>query len=314
MSEPNDFKRMNAPIRDIIEQVQQQLATRGPVQERQRDGACAQCGGRGYLLGREGAVATATLCGCDLRCARCGGRGFLLEQREGYQFSRRCECQTLAQRVAAYNAAQIPARFYNATFEKFSVPGDGPAARALLQIKRDVMHFADTARPGHTRLGIGLLGGPGRGKTHLLAATLTRLALGRGVRCRYVEISFLFADLKAAISDPRARATVDKIDELAEVDVLAIDELGKGRGSVFEEEVLDELIGRRYNNGKLTLFASNYPVEAVEPPREGKQELWHQSLRTRVGERVFSRLHEMVAFLEFPPQTLDFRSLGRKNQ
>ena len=104
------------------------------------------------------------------------------------------------------------------------------------------------------------------------------------------------------------------IGPLSEVEVLAIDELGKGRGSVFEEEVLDELIGRRYNNGKLTLFASNYPVEAVEPPREGKQELWHQSLRTRVGERVFSRLHEMVAFLEFPPQTLDFRSLGRKNQ
>src|SRR5690606_876606 len=117
-------------------------------------------------------------------------------------------------------------------------------------------------------------------------------------------------DLKAAISDPRARATVDRIEELAEVDVLAIDELGKGRGSVFEEEVLDELIGRRYNNGKLTLFATNYPRADLPSREDGRQEPWQQSLRVRVGERVYSRLHEMAAFLEFSPATPDRRIPG----
>lgn len=306
----NDFKRMNEPLGDIIRQVQQQLATRGPVQERPRPEGCSRCGGRGFLLGRDGAVSVATPCGCDVKCGRCSGRGFLLEQKDGYQFSIRCECQTLTQRIAAYTAAQIPARFADKTFDNFYVEGAGEAARELMVAKRELMRFADTARPGHTRLGMGLLGGPGRGKTHLLAATLSRLALGRGVSCRYVEISFLFADLKAAISDPRARATVDKIEALAEVDVLAIDELGKGRGSLFEEEVLDELIGRRYNNGKLTLFATNYPREELEAPRDGRQELWHQSLRTRVGERVYSRLHEMAMFLEFSRATPDRRIPG----
>jgi len=300
MSETNDFKRVQQPLGDLIKQVHQQLAARGgPAPERPRPDGCSRCGGKGFVLGRDGAVSVATACGCDLKCARCNGRGFLLEQREGYQFHVRCECQTLAQRIAAYTSAQIPARFADKGFDNFYVEGAGEAARELMVAKRELVHFADTARPNHGGLGIGLLGGPGRGKTHLLAATLSRLTLGRGISCRYIEISFLFADLKAAISDPRARATVDKIDDLAEVDVLAIDELGKGRGSVFEEEVLDELIGRRYNNGKLTLFATNYPREEVQGQHEGgRKELWHQSLRTRVGERVYSRLHQMVAFIE----------------
>ncbi|HEY0839965.1 MAG TPA: ATP-binding protein, partial [Vulgatibacter sp.] len=236
---------------------------------------------------------------------RCGGRGVLVRDKDGYQFAESCECQTLAHRIAVYNAAQLPARFAEKGFDEFYVHADDP--RELVIAKREMMHLADTARPGQPGLGKGLLGKPGTGKTHLLVATLARLALGRGIRCRYVEISFLFADLKAAISDPRARATVDKIDALAEVDVLAIDELGKGRGSVFEEEVLDELVGRRYNNGKLTLFATNYPREVsgrVDPSRGDPASL---SLRTRVGERVFSRLHEMVDFLDLPQATRDRR-------
>lgn len=313
-----DFQRMRGPLGSILAQIHRELAARGgPLPERPQPDRCNRCGGRGYLVGREGAVAVARLCGCDRRCGRCRGRGYLLEQRDGYQFHRTCECQTLAHRVAAYNAAQIPGRFADKTFENFYVEGAGEAARELVVAKREMIRFAETARPGHTRLGIGLLGGPGRGKTHLLAATLAHLTLARGVRCRYVEISFLFADLKAAISYSKARATVDKIDELAEIDILAIDELGKGRGSVFEEEVLDELIGRRYNNGKLTLFATNYPreeqtsrVQEGRPETGGRQELWQQSLRSRVGERVYSRLHEMVAFLEFSPATPDRRLPG----
>src|SRR5690606_3742650 len=98
----------------------------------------------------------------------------------------------------------------------------------------------------------------------------------------------------------------DKIDELAQVDVLAIDELGKGRGSVFEEEVLDGLIGRRYNNEKPTLFATNHPLE--ERPGEPLGE----SLAARLGPRFFSRLHEVVVFLERAAKANGHRLLLRK--
>ncbi|HWV38254.1 MAG TPA: ATP-binding protein [Vulgatibacter sp.] len=300
-----EFEQVGSPLRAIVEGLHQRFEAIGLEKPEARSEPCPRCGDRGFVMGRQGAIAVAEVCGCERRCRLCNGRGVSVQEKDGYQFAQACECQTLAHRVASFNAAQLPARFAEKGFDEFYVHADDP--RELMIAKREMMHLADTARPGHAGLGKGLLGKPGTGKTHLLVATLARLTLGRGIRARYIEISFLFADLKAAISDPRARATVDKIDVLSEVDVLAIDELGKGRGSVFEEEVLDELIGRRYNNGKLTLFASNYPREASGKADPTRQDLSSLSLRSRVGERVFSRLHEMVDFLDLPQATRDRR-------
>jgi DNA replication protein DnaC len=302
------FQKAGAPLLDLMKAIQERA-------ERARRtepppvpvAACRRCGGKGYFLRAEGPLAVARRCSCELWCADCHGRGYRVVTRDGYEFHEPCECTSLDRRIGLYNEAQLPAAFLGKGFDDFYyLAGDPPA---LLKAKNILQEFANTAVPGET-MGKCLIGGPGRGKTHLLAATLAHLTLARGIRCRYVEISFLFADLKAAISDPKARATVDKIDALAEVPVLAVDELGKGRGSVFEEEVLDELIGRRYNTGKLTLFATNYPRVDREPSRRAdptRADPFAQSLRTRVGERVFSRLHKMVDFVELPETVRDRR-------
>jgi DNA replication protein DnaC len=296
------FRPMSSPLKGILEELHQRLDRQGLRPVPPPPPACTNCEGRGYTIRAAGSFAQAPLCGCDRRCDRCAGQGFLVEERDGYQCSRPCPCQTLPRRVAAYNATQLPARFWNKTFDNFYVKDTDP--KAVVEAKRALEGFAKGLAPG--RLGYGLIGGPGRGKTHLLSATLAASSQERGADCRYVEISFLFADLKAAISDPRARATVDKVDDLAEVEILAIDEVGKGRGSVFEEEVLDELIGRRYKNEKPTLFATNYPLEDRQGDALG------QSLRSRVGERIYSRLHEMVVFLDLPKRADDHRLLLRK--
>jgi DNA replication protein DnaC len=98
------------------------------------------------------------------------------------------------------------------------------------------------------------------------------------------------------------------IGPLASVPVLAIDELGKERGTEWERSMLDELISRRYNGGLTTLFATNYPLtpQAVptQPGRivrtaspEFQRDAEMMSLEERVGQRVFSRLSEMCAFV-----------------
>ena len=306
----DEFKKAGAPLLELVKAIQEKAErARREAPPPVPTAACPHCGGKGYHLAAEGAVSVARPCGCERTCGRCHGRGFLVTTREGYEFHEPCECATLPHRISLYNEAQLPAFFAGKGFEQFYVHEGDP--QPLVIAKRELQEFALTARPGVTKKGKGLVGGPGRGKTHLLAATLAHLTLVRGIRCRYVEISFLFADLKAAISDPRARATVDKVDELAEVPILAIDELGKGRGSVFEDEVLDELIGRRYNTGKLTLFATNYPRVDREGGRRAtdvnRTDPFAQSLRLRVGERVYSRLHQMVGFVELPDRILDRR-------
>ena len=88
-------------------------------------------------------------------------------------------------------------------------------------------------------------------------------------------------------------------------------------------ETLDELIARRYNAGKVTLFASNYSlaserkstravqgyVSSDEARNDAKD---HQLLRERVGERIFSRLFDMCSFIEMPGETKDYRVMRQE--
>jgi len=294
--------------------------------------ACAQCGGRSYLLDARGPRAHARACACASPCPRCDGSGYTRQhhaatfsERVGprqYEVMVQCTCRLLAGRVALYNAADIPGLYAGASLEEFSVSSPHQAVAEGLGRAREVAtRFTlayDKANPGR---GFILSGPVGTGKTHLLAAALGHLALERGVGARYVEISLLYATIRNGFQAGKSGGEI--IQPLSEVPVLAIDELGKGRGSAFEQETLDELIARRYNAGRTTLFATNYPLEperravhttggpppgyratAQRAPQAGKD---LELLRERVGERIYSRLCQMCEFVELPPQAQDYR-------
>ena len=87
------------------------------------------------------------------------------------------------------------------------------------------------------------------------------------------------------------------------MDVLAIDELGKGRTTgmtEFEGTILDEIVSRRYNAMKAIVATSNYA-----PPTDGRADaevdsrtgVHVGSLVDRVGERVYSRLVQTCDFV-----------------
>jgi len=94
------------------------------------------------------------------------------------------------------------------------------------------------------------------------------------------------------------------------VEVLGIDELGKGRASEWEISVLDALVNRRYNAGVSTFFTTNYPLTRTsegdaekpgtvrnpfnpEQVEELKRRVALPILAERVGARIYSRLAEM---------------------
>jgi DNA replication protein DnaC len=153
----------------------------------------------------------------------------------------------------------------------------------------------------------------GTGKTHLLAATLVHLVMDVGVRAEYVEISHLYQDIRRGFREGKSGGEI--IKPLSLVEVLAIDEIGKGRMSPFELETLDELISRRYNAGRTTLFATNYslgPPDRARPSYVSTDELKQagkesQLLYDRVGDRIYSRLCEMCDFVELPRNAPDHR-------
>ena len=264
---------------------------------------CARCRGVQVLFDAQGDLARATVCECVTRCPTCDGTGRVIRKDEsnGALFATTCTCRGLQRRVDLFNRARIPRHFATRGLETFQPYDDASLKAALNRIKA----FAE----GYPKFGKGLLlwGTTGTGKTHLLCAALRHLTLERGVHARYVEFSFLVSEIKEAFA--RNISVLAALAPLADVEVLAIDELGKNRGTDFEREVLDELVSRRYNADRTTLFATNFnaaPKKAEAPatgyvnpnPLTGAgQAISDTHLRDRIGDRSYSRIAEMVDVL-----------------
>ncbi len=243
-------------------------------------------------------------------CPDCNGTGLMRTktQQNGreYEIVAPCPRALLQRRANSFNAARLPAVQSGATFESYK-PSNAEQHRAL-QVAKEFAFRWPALR------GFVLSGPVGTGKTHLLSATLKHLSIELGVKVKYVEISLLYSQIRRGFQDGKSGGEI--IGPLSQVDVLALDELGKGRGSQFELETLDELIARRYNAGKVTLFATNY---SLKPPEERAQRGYlgtetaleagkdSKLLCDRVGDRIYSRLCEMCDFVEFPGATPDMR-------
>jgi len=279
------------------------------------ESACPDCAGAGYVVELVlGETARARRCTCQTACARCGGSGYVLVQSGSSSVAQPCACRHLDERIALFNQIGIPPVIARASFQH---PRTWHPGQVLAKGVAEA--FAPKFRLDQPTRGFLLYGRPGGGKTHLLASTLRYLALERGVGSRYVEFLLLLSDIRAGFNANRSHMEILK--PLLSVPVLAIDELGKERGTEWERSMLDELISRRFNSGQSTLFATNYFIRAEESPvreepgrrvttrsPEFAREAEAMTLAQRVGDRIYSRLTEMCEFVKLDPGA-DFRGL-----
>jgi DNA replication protein DnaC len=258
---------------------------------------CRECGGTGVAVVREQDLAVARPCACVGQCPRCQGTGLVATSDAFRAPRRRCACQAVLARMRAFDAVGVPARHADSTRASFVVSSKHQTA--VLQAVTKYLNDHDRERDNR---GLVLWGDVGRGKTHLLVALVRELVLRKGVSARFVEFSHLLADLKAGFDTGRGAAEL--LDPLVKVDVLAIDELGKGRNTEFESTVVDELVSRRYNAMRPILATTNYAAERASGravANMAEAALGHAALPTladRVGDRVFSRLRETCDFVE----------------
>ncbi len=243
------------------------------------DPNCPKCLGLGYVVKGEGEFAQAEVCDCSKHCEICGDLGYLIEFKDNYPVAKKCQCTFLKDRIKSFNNAKIPARYALKTIEHYN-----PQTRLQRDVKDYLLRYRDEFLKGAK--GVLLYGGTGVGKTHLVVGLIRYLTLERGFSARFVEFFHLLQEIKAAFSEGLSEA--DILKPLVLPDILVIDELGKGRGSEWERDVLDSLISDRYNAGKTIFATTNFSVDPADP----------NGLHERVGKRVMSRLWEMCEFFQ----------------
>jgi DNA replication protein DnaC len=255
---------------------------------------CARCGGEGFVFEQRDGSGVALACACTAACVSCHGQGRLYARDErGYEVLRGCACGADPRRLSLLTGLRLPPKFLDRTLSGYRAYSPAQQ-RALLRARRFVDEFVPGAAGQRALL---FCGPPGTGKTHLLAAMLRELAAGKGVRGRYEEFFLLLSDIRDGFS--RGLSSREWLTPLRQVDVLAIDEIGKGgKNREFEQGVLDEVISVRYNAGRPTLLATNYPRPGTTGWEFRADGQAAENLEQRVGPRIFSRLHEMCDLID----------------
>ncbi|MDQ3233372.1 MAG: ATP-binding protein [Pseudobdellovibrionaceae bacterium] len=269
------------------------------------------CDGVGYRLKPHGSLTHAELCNCVSTCVSCYGKN--RKMVDG--LSRSCRTPAPSRIVNFINSACLPARYSGARLDSFSnFTGNGR------EVVTRMSHWYREFDPERPR-GL-LLGGPvGVGKTYMLCAIAKNFA-GKGISVRFIDFFQLLLELKAGYAQDKSDATL--LNDLIEVDILFIDELGKGRNSDWELSVLDQLVMGRYNRNKIIVASTNYDLKPntrvnystnLDERKPGSFELDRfESLEQRIGPRIYSRLFEISEFIELTGDDFRKRALDEKMQ
>ena len=264
---------------------------------------CHHCSDTKVQVVPSGKFAQAEYCErCHMVCEKCDETGFIFERDDqGREHAKPCDCSLLKKKIALFNNAQIPGQFYDATFRNFDVLGDPSLEEAL----RTASFLVRQYQQGNWK-GLLFMGGVGVGKTRLVSTILRDFTLNHGIPGLFKEFSSLLSEIKTGYDKGLSESRV--LEKINSVEILVVDELGKGRKSDWEINILDSIISNRYNMRKTTIFTTNYtdkkttthaePMVVKGEKGELKEKMRKETLEQRVFSRIYSRLKGMYDFVE----------------
>lgn len=221
------------------------------------------------------------------RCSRCNGRGIYRQtmlacDEDDLQEAEQplpCDCR--------YRPAELwpkanlpPGRFNGLTLAELDWDCLEPP-----EVTTAVRDFAEHLETWLAEgMGLTLTGNVGTGKTHV-AVGLVKLACGLGIEARFLTMADLLGAIKATYDRERtvshrrggagAPGETDLLSELAELPLLALDDLGAENPTPWVCDRLYTLVNRRYLGRRPMIVTSNLSLE---------------TLADRLGERTVSRL------------------------
>jgi DNA replication protein DnaC len=266
------------------------------------------CHGYGINLMSKGAFTAARLCDCLKSCRNCLGSAQKVEDG----FAKTCHFPSPHSLVNKFNAAAIPVRYRNASLQEFQNK-TGNYEKILSDIRGWQHGFLPLWRENKAK-GLIIGGTVGVGKTFLLTA-IGKWMLLNGLSVKFVDFFQLITALKGQMGT-KQESYQALLDAMVDVDILLIDELGKGRQTEFEHTIIDQLVMGRYNQNKVIVATTNCPLftdakaYAMQPldQRGGStfNPKYYPPLGEVVGERIYSRMIETTVMMELKGS--DYRS------
>lgn len=258
---------------------------------------CRTCSDRKIQLQPQGMFAQAQRCpDCFAQCNACGDLGYTFERDDrGREIAQPCGCREIDRKILLYNQAKLPAQFFDAEMGNFDV-----RAHKSLKEAHTAAKFLYRNYKGGDWKGLLLMGGVGVGKTRLVCSLLNDFTLKHQIPCLFQEFTALLSTIKSQYDQGISETGL--LAKISEVEILVVDELGKGRGSDWEVGILDQIISNRYAQKKTTLFTTNYTESKKTTYKEHRgnssETAEPRTLAERVGPRIYSRLRGMCSFLQ----------------
>lgn len=207
-------------------------------------------------------------------CEECFGTGTKLDPVKG---AIPCPCRRPDRFKKLLAAARIPPRYAKCSFATFkSAPGTSQD-NALLLAQNLVNDFP-------VDRGLLFMGPAGVGKTHLAVAIIRGL-IEKGFAGIFCEFGSLLKEIQDSYNPISKSSELKVLAPVYQTDVLVLDELGATIPTDWVRDTMYQIINKRYNDQKLTIFTTNYS-DARGSDKE-------QVLEDRIGTRLRSRLYEM---------------------
>lgn len=218
-------------------------------------------------------------------CTECGqSKLFVGNDWRGNKIARKCVCECYEKEQARLkqeeerrnkvmrieklkNRSLIDERYKDKQFSELDLT-NGSFRSAYTRCKKYCEVSSEVYEKG---LGIYLWGNSGTGKT-LLTSCMANALMEKEYTVLFTNFFEMLKAIRNTFNNNTTETDERIINDIADVDFLFIDDLGteslsKNSGDNFTQDKIFEIINKRYNKKKPTIFSSNYPIKDLVSTR-----------------------------------------------